>query len=1412
MSYNNGYNYSPYYQSNGNGNDGRGQNPYQSSAGTTGRYQSSGYGASNTQSGQQQPTPANAYTPQQSSYTPTTASTDRSTASYSNYGDSASSSQYQSLRGGYGYQPPSSAANTALGNLAHASSLEQDSRNHSGPRDNRSLQQLIDYNRSQNRHTSSVSPLYGTSTNTNVSYGHQRSDSGTGDSGISHTRDSAMSDRRASTSSQQPQYATTAGYSNPAASYAATQGYPDTTSASYSSYQPTSQGKSQNVYYQQPARPASGQSIHGRNSDTHHPVTQSPTYSAPRAPSTGSHVSKQNAHTSHRLEHQSAPSREPQFSNRETAKSPAERPISQNSLRTPNPNNDVQRVNPSPKAVATNTQPSHISVSPEELAPTTVDPSHVFNHQEYQRRQAEAAAAKKAAEEQARKAAEAEETRKATEAAAALKQVSESHNAEPSREEQMAAEMRQMIEKMRDYKSKDPSLFTQIWEQVKKTQPAGSVPAAPPISAKDIPSGQTSGANGIFSPSPAPSSGIDGLPDLGKFPAQRRRRGGKSDSPARKKKSKGDAKPVEPPPQVDGSPSGPPIDPAIIEASNQSQVQGVPQAKMVDQPAEDRQVIYVSGTAPRGSRQADTNSQALPPTSTSSGSAPATGSAQTPTPGKTAWPEHKKWDLAVAAKNILLAMPVNAAKAKSISPDQILAYLNANPSYEELCQMIESKGVIIERGHFARCLLEAVPGMGTGMQANRQSAAKSVPAKASGTTPAPRNLKYLDHNQFSIPTPPKNIPTSVAPTAPMTSAPPQISHPLQNTKSEETPPVPLTKQERARKRNILEIIDLSQLSDDDMPPPPPSKVQRLDNPHESVQPPATNPQANTFYRIVPQAGTPQPPPVFHAPAMIPPPHYPYAPLPPNPQHSYTPPAPAPPAPAPASAVSARHRELINSEDIVQPIDESKARKRKRYNPKTIVRDVLIAAGRHPTMQPLNYHLDGLRKTFKHVNDMSDLSTFRWDLVDPGDPLPAPAPGVASEDKESQQLGSARDEVDGNDADDEDQEDMGQATHQVLEPSVGSRAKASGAVTQSAAVQKALTQPPKLLGPQRKRPSRPKDPNTSWMSSGLNSIVSDKPASEPAPQTPQPAPNSTNTPTSGSSTIKRRGRPPGAKNKHPRSDKKDKVAPSQSNNMTSRPRIDTTPARPSGLRNSVASDGFAVIVPSPSPSVVETQPNRRGRPRKSSPKASQQSSPIHRVYKCLWEHCPAELHNLETLRKHVKKHSDKLKDGGGPFPCLWKGCGRAARNEDEEDNEVEPERQPLKFANEDTWAKHMDRRHVSEYAWKFGDGPSIRSDSDMSDYLSDSAKRRATPVITKEGRPDPLPLSADKESTKAYHKVHGNTSELDKAKAFMRAAEERRESFGPGMDRTGATFVTGEMNALLDDSMGPLRKVQKGDGV
>jgi len=75
--------------------------------------------------------------------------------------------------------------------------------------------------------------------------------------------------------------------------------------------------------------------------------------------------------------------------------------------------------------------------------------------------------------------------------------------------------------------------------------------------------------------------------------------------------------------------------------------------------------------------------------------------------------------------------------------------------------------------------------------------------------------------------------------------------------------------------------------------------------------------------------------------------------------------------------------LLEFDGIVKPIDSSVALRRSRYNPKTIARDVLISTGRHPTQRALNAHLEHLKERFSKVDNSSDLSTFRWDIIDPG---------------------------------------------------------------------------------------------------------------------------------------------------------------------------------------------------------------------------------------------------------------------------------------------------------------------------------------------------------------------------------------------------------------------------------------------
>ena len=77
------------------------------------------------------------------------------------------------------------------------------------------------------------------------------------------------------------------------------------------------------------------------------------------------------------------------------------------------------------------------------------------------------------------------------------------------------------------------------------------------------------------------------------------------------------------------------------------------------------------------------------------------------------------------------------------------------------------------------------------------------------------------------------------------------------------------------------------------------------------------------------------------------------------------------------------RDAIQKKNVVRPIQKGRdAFRCSKYNPETIGRDVLLATGGHPSMDPLNAHLKILQNRFRAVHADSNLSTFRWDLVDP----------------------------------------------------------------------------------------------------------------------------------------------------------------------------------------------------------------------------------------------------------------------------------------------------------------------------------------------------------------------------------------------------------------------------------------------
>lgn len=99
------------------------------------------------------------------------------------------------------------------------------------------------------------------------------------------------------------------------------------------------------------------------------------------------------------------------------------------------------------------------------------------------------------------------------------------------------------------------------------------------------------------------------------------------------------------------------------------------------------------------------------------------------------------------------------------------------------------------------------------------------------------------------------------------------------------------------------------------------------------------------------------------------------------------------------------------------------------------------------------------------------------------------------------------------------------------------------------------------------------------------------------------------------------------------------------------------------------------------------PKRRGRPPKAPPlppRAIYESlNPPFIVFFCEWKGCKAELHNLDTLRRHIYVvHGEETH-------CLWGNCGDGPGQE---------------LNTDEAFETHMEEAHLVPFAWHVGDGP------------------------------------------------------------------------------------------------------------
>ena len=581
--------------------------------------------------------------------------------------------------------------------------------------------------------------------------------------------------------------------------------------------------------------------------------------------------------------------------------------------------------------------------------------------------------------------------------------------------------------------------------------------------------------------------------------------------------------------------------------------------------------------------------------------------------GKTIWPPEKKAQLASAAVKYLGALN----PGHPIDSSRMLSMLEGNPSYIELCEQLEQVGLKLDRAVFAKSLLTAVPDV------------NSTPRRASlHSLPVPANRPHV---------PPAILKPEVAASSPI-AAPSPLAHLATPAPVAEMVPIkpelkpPANKEEAARKRNLSDLVDLTMLSDEDDIGPPPKRLNAnptyaFGSPHPHIHDAMLvdkEPTINNF-------------PTTSAPVLQP--HVTMSSLAPPPME-------------------------LRRKDYVQALDKKKALRRNTYNPATIARDVLLACGRHPTERQLNQHLDGLRTTIPQIGYDSDLSTIRWDLIDPG----KPPRGYFNDGIQTVT----------EDADDEDDAERA-APSRARSSAIGGENAASRVQALPEAVNpfklKKRGRPPRHSLPPDVLPATPKH-----LSSPVAMSASvPRPSPSAAGVGYQAFRSATQYGPDGQPLAKKKGRPFGWR-KAIHGSAAAQTRPANSSTTPSK----NKPTQSSGLRTIRTNDGDPIVITSRSPSVASRVPRFQS-------------------FKCKWKNCEAELHNLETLKKHVfKVHQTSTPQHS--LECLWGDCGRQVTSFDPETNAMIERNIPHSFDLASNWLSHIQQLHFDPLAWEFGDGP------------------------------------------------------------------------------------------------------------
>ena len=707
--------------------------------------------------------------------------------------------------------------------------------------------------------------------------------------------------------------------------------------------------------------------------------------------------------------------------------------------------------------------------------------------------------------------------------------------------------------------------------------------------------------------------------------------------------------------------------------------------------------------------------------------------------------------LAAAAAKILRAVPENAGKI--IRPHEILNVLDENASYEGLCEVLESKGFVLNRVNFARALMIAInkdraPKNSAVAAAPPATPVASASASASGShrqgqtsggtvssvhpnfsetrqmTGSPAISHQAGAGQLGFLSSIKGggVPSSAFPAA--LQVPPVSGHrqgaslghrsPSLGSVAAHTIPfsqhaTPFTVRPRvkerdaasgsetARKRSYAEVIEI-----DDSGSEPESVFSA-----KAIK--AKNPSLKTKRAAMTSSG-------------------------PSGEHekhakvgTMTPARPDPQG-ARSSSTQSPYAIGLRNGAVVGPMKDEDATWRSEFSTRTIARDVLIVAGRHSTLSPLNDHLTVAKNNLQQVSLALDLSTIRWDSLDPGGPPPRTSLPTAHRANNSDHTNTARSEhfsksvysprkaqglanlqpqMDGASGFDSRSGTHGHGRKNVVSGRPGaltskasdttSRVRASNSLT----AWQAASHDQVLLNPSRKRSREPEPEIDSRRSPKMSKPTSGSPDPEPGQVLPAHTVSSANPSQllqDYHAPLRRVARSIPTSLSRTRASAR--IAQSKAQMVT---------AGGTSGRSRTLSGKVEVVIPTRPSSMGGGKLPQRWKDDRQATDAyrtetkEDQRLPLH-AYKCRWEDCAAELHNITLLRMHVRKiHAEGTSEGA--FTCLWADCRRTSLTTPTSEVHGQTQRRhPLPFPTSGDWFQHVNSEHLEPYAMKYGDGP------------------------------------------------------------------------------------------------------------